>query len=31
MQFKSVEDFLVHVQQELDANRLILPLSLIHI
>ncbi|NOQ17416.1 MAG: HDOD domain-containing protein [Methyloprofundus sp.] len=25
MQFKSVKDFLVHVQEELDANRLILP------
>ena len=25
MQFKSVQDFLVHVQEELDANRLILP------
>ena len=25
MQFKSVQDFLVHVQAELDANRLILP------
>lgn len=25
MQFKTVQDFLVHVQQELDANRLILP------
>jgi len=25
MQFKSVQDFLVHVQTELDANRLILP------
>lgn len=25
MQFKSVQDFLVHVQSELDANRLILP------
>ncbi|MFK5949450.1 MAG: HDOD domain-containing protein [Methylococcales bacterium] len=25
MQFKSVQDFLVHVQKELDANRLVLP------
>lgn len=25
MQFKSVQDFLVHVQTELDANRLVLP------
>lgn len=25
MQFKSVQDFLVHVQEELDANRLVLP------
>lgn len=25
MQFKSVQDFLVHVQAELDANRLVLP------
>jgi HD-like signal output (HDOD) protein len=25
MQFKTVQDFLAHVQQELDANRLILP------
>lgn len=25
MQFKSVSDFLVHVQEELDANRLVLP------
>ena len=25
MQFKSVQDFLAHVQQELDANRLVLP------
>lgn len=25
MQFKSVQDFLVHVQQELDAKRLVLP------
>src|SRR5574343_1570226 len=25
MQFKSVQDFLVHVQNELEANRLILP------
>lgn len=25
MQFKSVEDFLFHVQEELDANRLVLP------
>ena len=25
MQFKSVQDFLDHVQKELDANRLILP------
>jgi len=25
MQFKSVQDFLVHVQEELDSNRLVLP------
>jgi len=25
MQFKSVQDFLIHVQEELDANRLVLP------
>ena len=25
MQFKSVQDFIVHVQEELDANRLVLP------
>jgi HD-like signal output (HDOD) protein len=25
MQFKSVQDFVVHVQEELDANRLVLP------
>ena len=25
MQFKNVQDFLNHVQEELDANRLILP------